>query len=399
MAVEIRPIKEDEMEQFLHVASTSLVMASTSFVGMSPEFTLCAFEDGKLATSYAAWPLTMRFNGVAAPVAGVTSVGTLPVYRRRGYLRQVATTHFNLLHERGEQAIAILQASQAAIYQRYGYGIVSTQHIYNVEPRSLKFSQPHPVTGTFREVNDDEFPLLVDLYRRFRADRTGYLHRAKLMWEAGVMAPPPPGAQLNRVVYQEAGEPLGYVIYIVQPEPELGPGSVHRLAIRDFIWLTASAYRALWSYFANMDLVGNIVWRRIPSDDPLPHLLLEPRMLRMTSSDDLLGRIVDVERALPLRHYDEEGSLTFEIVGDDLCPWNCGKWQLEVTGDSSSVSRDRKEPQLVMPISTLALILFGQISATQAARMARLESNDESALSMWDRIMRTRYRPACADRF
>lgn len=399
MGMEIRPAREEEIEQFLHVASTALVMKPTSFVGMRPEFTLCAFEDGKLATSYAAWPLTMRFNGESVPVAAVTSVGTLPIYRRRGYLRKITAAHFNLLHEQGERAIAILLASQAAIYQRYGYAIVSTVNHYNVEPRYLEFSFSQAVPGTFREVSNDKFELLVDLYRKFRTERTGYLHRGKVMWEAGVLSPPPTGGQLNKVIYEEAGEPLGYVIYTVQPQQEPGPGPGQQLTIRDLVWLTTSAYRAIWEYFAKMDLVSNIVWGRVPGDDPLPHLLLEPRMLRLTSSDGLLSRIVDVEQALPQRHYDEEATLTFEIVDDDLCPWNCGRWKFEASSNKSAIIRTDEEPQLVMPISTLAILVFGQISATEAARMARLDVCDKNALSSWDRVMHTKYRPACADTF
>ena len=118
MGVEIRPARPDEMDEFKRVASTALVQSPDMYRAIRPEWTLCAFEDGKLATSYAAWPFTMRFNGEGTPVAAVTMVGTLPVYRRRGYLRKITTTHFQLLHEQGERPIAILHASQAAIYQR-----------------------------------------------------------------------------------------------------------------------------------------------------------------------------------------------------------------------------------------------------------------------------------------
>lgn len=399
MKVEIRPARAEEMDQFKYVASTALVQSPETYRDMRPEWTYCAFEDGKLATAYGEWPFTMRFNGDGVPVAAVTMVGTLPIYRRRGYLRKITIRHFELMHEQGDRAIAILYASQAAIYQRYGYAVVSTRHFYNIEPRYLEFSIPQAIPGTFREVSEDEFPMLVDLYRKFRAERTGYLHRGRPMWEAGVLASPPAGTQLNKVIYEESGEPLGYVIYTVQPQPEGEPGPAARLAIRDLIWLTTSAYRAVWEYFAKMDLVGNVIWRGVPGDDPLPHLLLEPRMLRLTSGDGLMGRIVDVEKAFPQRHYDEEGTLTFEIVNDDLCPWNCGRWKAEASVVESSISRTKEEPQLVMPVSTLAMILFGQISASEAARMARLDVHDESALSSWDRVMHTRYRPACADTF
>ncbi|HEY41851.1 MAG TPA: GNAT family N-acetyltransferase [Dehalococcoidia bacterium] len=401
MTVEFRPVTKEEMERFQYIAANVFVSDQNpdATTVMQPELTYCAFEDGKLATTYAEWPLTMRFNGSSAPIAGVTFVGTLPIYRRRGYLRKITTDRFEILHEQGERVIAALYASRAAIYQRYGYAVVSTQCSYSFDPKYLQFSVPQAVPGNFRELADDEFPTLVELYRHFRADKTGYIHRAKAMWDVGVLAAPPTGRMLNKVVYQENGEPLGYMIYVMETPPGGdAPGPNQRLIIRDFIWLTPAAYKAAWNYVANMDLVSNVVWRRVPSDDQLPHLLLEPRMLRKTSGDGLLGRIIDVEKALPQRCYDEEGTLTFEIK-DDLCSWNQGRWKLEASTEGSSARRTSEDPQVTMPVSTLAMLVFGQISASEAARMGRLDVSDDSTLPLWDKVMRTKYRPFCADTF
>jgi len=395
MGLEIRAATSEEMEEFVRIVSTAMVLPAERFKEMRPEWTLCAFEDGKLTTTYAAWPLTMRFNGNGLPVAGVTMVSTLPNYRRRGHLRQVIARHLELLHEERHQPVAILQAYWAATYHRYGYAVVSWQNSYTLEPRYLEFAIEQPVTGTLREV-DNEFQLFVDLYRCFRAERTGYLHRGRAMWEAGMLAPPPAGSVLSKFVYQEAGEPLGYVIYTV--EPATGGPPTQRLTIRELVWLTPSAYRALWNLFIPMDLVANIIWPWVPVDDPLPHLLLEPKMLHITSKDGLMARIVDVEPALLGRQYDEEGTLIFEIA-DELCPWNQGRWKLEATPAEAAVSPTRAEPQLAMPISTLAMLVFGQISATEAARMQRLSVLDHNALPIWDRVMRTAYKPFCADVF
>ncbi|MBU0995833.1 MAG: GNAT family N-acetyltransferase [Proteobacteria bacterium] len=81
---------------------------------IQPEMTFCAFVDGKLATSYAAWPMTMRFNGNPIPFAGITFVGTSPVYRGLGCLRQMTQKHFEHLYETGERGFAALYASQAS---------------------------------------------------------------------------------------------------------------------------------------------------------------------------------------------------------------------------------------------------------------------------------------------
>ena len=403
MTVEIRSAREEEMEEFNRVVRTAFASPQESAVKMPTEWTLCAFTDGWMASSYAAWPLQMQLTDAVIPVAGVTMVGTLPIYRRRGYLRRVTEAHFKLLHERGEQPIAILNASMAAIYQRYGYAIVSTRNSYTTEPRYLHFSSAHTIPGDFREAGESEMGLILELYHRFMMGRTGYLRRNEAMEVAPgtpftVLRDPEVKTPATIVVYREQGEPLGYVIYSVGRDERSTRAIGQRLVIRDLVWLSASAYRAIWDCFFNMDLVHEIYWHRVSPDDPLPHLLLETRMLNINSGDGLLGRIVDVDKALPRRSYSERGILTFEVI-DELCPWNGGRWKMETSESGTDIKRTTEEPQVTMPVSTLAMLVFGQVSPTEAARMACLDVHDHSMLSLWDRVMKTQYRPFCADLF
>jgi predicted acetyltransferase len=400
MVLEIRLAKQEEMADFRRVASTALLDKETSFEAMKPEWTLCAFEDNKMATTFGAWPLKMRFNGKEAQVSGVTCVGTLPFYRRHGHLRKIMTQHFQNLHETGKQSLAILFASMAAIYQRFGYGIVSHQIGYNVEPRYIEYSYSGKYEGTLRELDDSEtdFQIMAELYRKFRPDGTGYLKRSRSTWAHGVLAPVTVANQrLIKATYENGGVPQGYVIYVTMPQP--GFPSANRLFIRDLVWLNIDAYRTIWAHFANMDLFSNILWMRAPSDDPLPYMLLEPRRLQATLRDGLLARVIDVDKAFTSRKYQEESELIFEVVNDELCPWNQGRWLLETSPEGSNIRCTKKSPQLVVPISTLAMLLFGHISATEAAKMGRLEVVKEKALYEYDRVMRTLYAPACADGF
>jgi len=112
----------------------------------------------------------------------------------------------------------------------------------------------------------------------------------------------------------------------------------------------------------------------------------------------LLARLVDMAKALTQRTYQTDAELTFELA-DDMCPWNRGRWKLETSEKGSRVTATRHTPQVKMPVSTLALLLFGQISATEAARMGRLDALKREALPEWDNVMRTLYRPACPDMF
>ncbi|MDD5191359.1 MAG: sterol carrier protein domain-containing protein, partial [Dehalococcoidales bacterium] len=209
-----------------------------------------------------------------------------------------------------------------------------------------------------------------------------------------VLSNPPQGGSLNKVVYEENGEPQGYVIYNMLPLPG-APGA--RLQIRDLIWLNYSAYRAFWEHFTNMDLIQEMVWRA-PAGDPLPHLILEPRMLKATAGDGILARLVDVKNAMTQRGYQAEGSLTFALT-DEICPWNQATWKLETSSKGSRVTKTKQTAQITLPVSTLAMLLFNQITATESMRMHRLDANEPEALKDWDRVMQTLYKPACVDNF
>ena len=106
-----------------------------------PEWTLCAFDGGRMVASYSTIPLTTRANGKTVAAAGVSAVGTLPEYRRQGLVRRLTTQALNDMYERG-QLVAALWASQAAIYQRYGYTHVGQGLGLVVHQRSIGATAP-----------------------------------------------------------------------------------------------------------------------------------------------------------------------------------------------------------------------------------------------------------------
>lgn len=370
---------------------------------LQPEWTLCGFEEGDLATTYAAFPFVLRLNGAKAPAAGVTAVGTHPVYRRRGYLRRIVEYDFRRRYEQRMEPLAVLLASQAAIYQRYGYSVVSTTVTAVVDPRDIAFAPDAPLSaGHARRATRDDMPLLERLYRRFSGPRNGYLHRAPAMWEHRVFGRQVPGTA-HLAVYEESGEPAGYIVWSLAQQDrgtswlrDDGPPG-QRLYVRDSVWLTPGAYRAMWEFLASFDLVARVIIE-LPPDDPAFHLLLEPRRLFPGLRDHLLARIIDVERCLPLRPYGAEGRVTLRVV-DGLCPWNEGVWMLEAGPESAVVARANLAPELTMPVSTLAQVLFGQVSPSQAVQWGRAEAAPDARLDRWDAMWRTRFAPFCPDTF
>ena len=414
MALEIRPYREDEAQAFARIpaivfgnyAGEDRVVADRGGIGIRPEWSLCAFEDGQLATSYGAFPLVMRLNGAKAPMAGVTVVGTLPWYRRRGHLRKIMEIDFKRRYEQRMEPIAGLLASIAAIYQRYGYAVCSTAVRFQIDPRMVAFVPTAPrAEGTWREGTPDELPLVERMYREFAKGRNGYLHRAPAIWEGQVMGRGGPAMGAGDfgpslvAIYEEGGEPKGYVAYAAKEIPAIeGVGQGQRVMVRDYVWQTPTSYRAIWEHLQTFDLANRIWINSAPVDDPAPHIMLDPRELHATHRDHLLGRIIDVERALPLRPYGAEGRVVFELR-DEMCPWNTGRWALEAGAEGASVTRTNEAPQLTLDVSALVQLLFGQVSPSLAVRFGRADAAPDAPLSLWDAMWRTAYAPFCPDWF
>lgn len=395
MSLEVRPAHPEEMPEVVRIVSRELAMPADAFAGMNPDWTLCGVADGSMATTYAAWPLTIRFNGRAVPMAGVTWVSTHPAHRRKGYLRAVVRRHFEQLHEEGRVALAGLHPAAAAIYRRYGYGTITERHTYRFDPRDLVFAHAAEVPGRLREVDPEaEFGLLVDIYRRYREDRNALVHRGRAMWLSGPLAPPPAGMRQVVLVYEEEGDAVGYAVFNHGPGlVRHGAGPGQQLRVEDFFALTANATRALWRAIASYDAVGEITWNNAGPDDPLPHMLVEPRMLNPTVRDGIMVRLVTVDRALALRPYPVDEEVTFRLV-DEVCPWNAGDWRLSTAAEGGAMRRaDGERMDATLGPDTLAQIAWGFLRPSVAWRAGLLEVENPGVLERWDDAFRTAHPP------
>lgn len=389
--VEIRPARPEEMAEFTRQAARQLALPETMLAGMPPKWTLAAFADGVIATTYAWWPLQLRLAGRAVRVAGVTQVSTHPAYRRRGFLRAVTRAHFEQMHALGEEAFAGLHPAWVEIYQRYGYGSVTVRHTYQVAPRDIRFHHPTPLTGRIREIDPEaQFSVLVDIYRRFREDRTGLVHRGRAMWRAGALQAPPPGQQSVVLVYEEAGEALGHVAY----SHGRTASGVKRLTITDLFALTPAAHQALWSTLGGYDNIDEVVWDNAPADDPLPLMLVEPRRLHQSVRDGIMIRLVSVADAMAQRSFATTAELRFRLI-DGFCPWNDGNWSVTTSPAGGAAARiDGREVDFTLTPDTLAAILFGRYSASQASQAGLItDLSTPDALLRWDAACRLPHPP------
>ena len=400
MGVEIRSLTADELPELFKL--TSYVFGGNPTGDqpnpIMPEWTTCALVDGRLATSFGAWPFRVRLNGRSVGMAGVTMVGTWPEFRRRGLLRQVMTQSF--ADQRDEkQSIAILWASMAAIYQRFGYGAATTGTRYRVDRRFIQFRDGEQAGGRVRLVSkEDARPTLAAIYKEYNRPRNLMVQRAAPLWEARLGGD---GSERNQygVYHDSAGTPRGYVVYRISYDAAVQVGPTQVIDVIDWAALDADAYRGMWEHFAAHDLVCRVEIG-VPEDDPAPLLMLEPRELKRQTGDGIWMRITDVAGALPQRPYGDAGVLTIR-VRDDLCPWNDGVWSIETTGDETEVRRvqNAHDADITAPVNVLSVLLSGHRPATTLAHAGLLEVGNEKALPVADRLFATTFAPYCADGF
>jgi predicted acetyltransferase len=408
VSIEYRHAREHELAEFEYAdlvgfagsTAEATVQRNLERSVVRAEWKLGAFEDGRLVAQAAAFPFVMRWGGREIGCSGVTGVSTLPSHRRRGHVRELIRRLLAEAHEAG-QPVAMLWASMAAIYQRFGYGVACTCLSYEFDPALLRFVDPIEAPGRVRLLKATEaVPLMADAYERFAAGRTLTLRRDTPAlgdwWHNFVLRHWMPDVPWLIAVYEEAGEPLGYVIYFVQQRPEQASRTNQLVLAKELVWLTPAAHRALVGMLASYDLAGAVRIQWQPADDPLFLHAQEPRWLNARALDGTLLRIVDVQTALEQRGYPVDGRFSF-AVADELCPWNAGSWELCVEGGAAAVRRCAAEPQLSFDMRALAMLASGHRPATELARAGMIRAAAPTALHVADALFRLSAAPVCLD--
>ena len=404
MTIEFRPATAEEMGQFGMLAGyvyggaygdgpDNLVASATR-----PEWTLCAFEGSRLVSSFSTIPFTMRANGAGLPIGGVSAVGTLPEYRRQGLVRQIMTRAFADMRDSG-RSVAALWASQAAIYQRYGFAMASVLRSYAVDTVEIDFHDGDDGSGRVERLDvASGYDLIKDIYVRFVAARMGYLHRARALWLHNALEERVADGPIHIALSHGASEPDGYAVYTLREGRRDHPARTQEIVVRDLAWLSPGAYRSLWMFFKRHDLVGRVRWNSAPSDDPAIEYFLEPRMLEARDHEGFWLRLVDVTAALKGRGWTTDGEISITVGADRLAPWNAGSYRVNVSNGTADVTPCPTPTDVEISVKALASLYTGRRSARELSAWGLL-TGDADAVRRADNLFATRHAPHCPDHF
>jgi predicted acetyltransferase len=330
---------------------------------VEPERSFGFQVDGQWISTCGAYSRTMTVPGGSVPVAAVTVVTVQPSYRRRGLLTEMMTHQLHDIAERGKEPVALLWASEAAIYGRFGYGQASPRVHLTGKTKTTAFRPDVDLgSGSVGEVERDQaIPIMKRLHQALLPNRVGALNRDDDWWVVRLHDPEPwrRGASAYRFAlhYDRRGRPDGYVVFRIKTKwDESGPGA--EVIIDELDSGNAVARAALWRFVLDIDLVRTFSVDNCAPDEPLRYLVNDLRSVKADVEDGTYARLVDVPRALESRRYLSDLDVIIRVE-DGLLSRNNGAIRLQAGPDGASVSRARRKPDLIMNVRELSAIYLG----------------------------------------
>ena len=336
------------------------------------------YDDGMPVGVCGSFSLTMTVPGGPRPVAGVTWVGVAPTHRRRGIARGMMRHQLDALHEAGEP-VAALWASEGAIYQRFGYGPAAWDISVKI-PTKSRFSRPVAATG-LRFMTPDA-AVLAPVFDAVAAGRSGWFARDDAWWRYRLHDPEhrrSGAAPMLAVVADGPGGVEGYALYATHQRWNDGT-SEGEVRVREVAATTADASARLWRYLLDLDLMATVdSWLTAP-DDPVLHLLAEPRAAKARLKDNLWVRLVDVPVALAARAYAAPVDVVLEVV-DEFCPWNAGRFRLSGDSGGATCSATSDAAELTVGAADLGAAYLGGTTLVSRAGGGFVREEKSGALA------------------
>ncbi|MDT5244965.1 MAG: hypothetical protein QOD36_2341 [Mycobacterium sp.] len=138
--------------------------------------------------------------------------------------------------------------------------------------------------------------------------------------------------------------------------------------------VTSDAHVALCRALLGLDLMEKVVFATHPGD-PLPYLLTDHRLARITHyEDDLWLRIMDIPTALEARTYQADLSAVVEV--SDGFRSDGARFAAQIRNGRARCTPTDAEADVSMDLDVLGSLYLGAHKASSFATANRLHSND-----------------------
>ncbi|MFB8121394.1 GNAT family N-acetyltransferase [Streptomyces bacillaris] len=367
-----------------------------------------AFDAGRCVATFRSFAQRLTVvGGATVPADAVSGVTVSPTHRRRGLLSRMMAGDLAAARERGE-VVATLIAAEYPIYGRFGFGPATwatewevAVHRAGLDPRR----SGQPEGGGRIELVDgaDVRKYGPELHTRLAALRPGVVSRSERWWKrhtgASVIPAHEKWTEPFYAIHRTAdGEVDGLMVYGTDDKWGDGKQPLNTATVRDLIALTPAAERALWHFLCSVDWVTTVRSGYRAPDDLLPDVLPDPRAARtVTHADWLWLRLLDVERALEARSYENEASLVLDVRDDGGVAQ--GRFLLDASPGGARCTPTTRSADLALGAGELASLYLGDGSVRRLVDLGRADELKAGAVERADAVFRTGRRPWCPDIF
>jgi predicted acetyltransferase len=392
MTTEIRVLdSEDDLIAAVNVFRTAMVgfpplsnLAPGQISKMlEPGRTVGAFVGGQLVGTADATTSGLTLPGGAiVGHAAVSHIGVLPSFTRKSIATDLVRHQLHDFATRGE-VVATLRASEATIYERYGYGVASSSQSVEVQTARAALRPDVGAGGPVRLLDLAEaWDVLPRICAGHRPSRPGTIDRPAVWWQGlRLRTESSPGAWYV-AVHGEPGSESGFARYRPIDTDTWFVSDQRTIVVEDFFAPTTDAYLGLLRFLLGLDLIDRVTFWMLPVDDPLPWLLLDRRAVRVTAVyDETWLRVIDAQEALAARRYAGGGAVTV-AVNDPLLPNNSASFT--IAGDGAE--KTNRRPQLHVGIDGLGTVLLGGSTWRSIAVAGLARADDPAALVAADQL-------------
>lgn len=327
------------------------------------------FHDGTrwVSTAGAFGKQVVLPGGTTTAVAAVTAVTVSPSHRRRGLLTAMMRHQLEDVRARGTESLAILFASEAGIYGRFGYGMAVPVAEVSGNVRELGFREDVEL-GDGSVTHVDAETLLAsgpEIHQQAMLQRPGLMERPRPWWDNWIHDNEVRRKDSGKLRFLLHHEPDGTVSGFGIYRPKNGwtdrgqPNSeVH---VQEVLATNHRAYAKIWRYLLDMDLIRTFAYDGAAVDEPLLSLVADRRALACEVRDGVYVRLVDVRRALGLRSYAAPVDVVLEVT-DGLCPWNTGRVRLRGGPDGAECETTTAPADIALSVRELGAVYLGGVS-------------------------------------
>lgn len=336
-----------------------------------------AFGAGPLpVATIATFDKTLNAGHDLLPARLISDVTTSPAHRRRGLLRRLME---DCLADAAADLIpvALLTASEATIYGRWGFGVATQRRGIEVDTRAgfalRGFSDP----GRVELIDPREaWPTLLGVFEAFHRSQFGSvewpsfyepMHTGAFDFRSGE------DKTLVAAVHVAADEAVdGFVLY--KPQEKDGRTAIE---VHEMVAVNDAAQLGLWSFLAGIDLSGRVRFALAHPRDPLQWALTDFNRVKTTGIQEFLWiRVLDVPRTFGGRPWSADGQVVLRV--DDPQGHAAGTWEVASRGGRAMLTPTDHEPDVVMDAETLASLALGTAPVGVLAAAGRLTGEVEA---------------------